>query len=223
MKILGVLGGMGPAATLDFLGKLQAATPAAADQDHIRVVMDLNPQVPDRNFGEGAAAKVLGDMAARLRDAGAQVLAMPCNTAHLHAEDVRRASGLPLIDLIDVAIDAAVATGAARVGVLGTRLANDLYAARLAARSLTAVLAPPEDQDAFMALIYRIKGGDVGSEVSQRMAALAAGLEGQGAGAVIAGCTEVPLALSATDRDTPLIDGAAELARACVAACVGQA
>lgn len=221
MKTLGVLGGMGPAATLDFLTKLQAATPAAADQDHIRVVMDLNPQVPDRNFGEGAAAEVLGGMAARLRDAGAQVLAMPCNTAHLHADDVRRASGLPLIDLIDVAIDAAVASGAARVGVLGTRLANDLYAARLDARGLATVRPSPEDQDAFMALIYRIKGGDVGFEVRGALAGLAAGLEQRGARAVIAGCTEVPLALSAADLAVPLIDGAAELARACVAACRG--
>ena len=48
-RVLGVLGGMGPAATLDFLTRLQAATPARQDQDHIRVIADINPAVPDRN------------------------------------------------------------------------------------------------------------------------------------------------------------------------------
>ena len=76
-RILGVLGGMGPAATVDFLAKLQAATPAARDQDHIRVLVDLNPQVPDRNVDAGAAEAELSRMAAGLKAAGAQVLAMP--------------------------------------------------------------------------------------------------------------------------------------------------
>ena len=106
-KILGVLGGMGPAATVAFLARVQALTPAENDQDHIRIIAEMNPQVPDRHRAPDAAEAVLGGMALRLRDAGAQVLAMPCNTAHLHAEEIRTAAGLPLIDLIDVAIAAA--------------------------------------------------------------------------------------------------------------------
>ena len=217
MKTLGVLGGMGPAATLDFLAKLQAATPAGRDQDHVRVLMDLNPQVPDRNVGEGAAGPVLPAMAVRLREAGAEVLAMPCNTAHLHAGEIRAAAALPFIDLIDVAIAAA---GEAReVGVLGTRLALDLYRDRLAAAGRQAVLPTEEAQAAFMDILYRIKSGETGPAVRALMAACAAGLERQGAEAVIAGCTEVPLVLSAGDLAVPLIDGSAELARACVLAC----
>ncbi|HYE46456.1 MAG TPA: amino acid racemase [Caulobacter sp.] len=218
-KVLGVLGGMGPAATLDFLAKLQAATPAARDQEHIRVLMDLNPQAPDRNVGDGAAGPVLAEMAVRLRDAGAQVLAMPCNTAHLHADEIRQASGLPLIDLIDVAIEAASRDGAKRIGVLGTRLALELYRERLAGAGLSPVLPTDEAQDAFMAVLYRIKAGETGPAVHALMAACAGGLEHLGADAVIGGCTEVPLVLSAADLAVPLIDGSAELAKACVAAC----
>ena len=62
-KILGVIGGMGPAATVAFLARVQALTPAEGDADHIRVVMDLNPQVPDRNTRPGEAEVVLGQMA----------------------------------------------------------------------------------------------------------------------------------------------------------------
>ncbi len=217
MKVLGVLGGMGPAATLDFLTKLQAATPAARDQDHIRVLMDLNPQVPDRNVGGGAAGPVLAAMAARLRDAGAQVLAMPCNTAHLHAEEIRQASALPLIDLIDVAI--AAAGDARRIGVLGTRLAVEIYRDRLIAADREPVLPTDDAQAAFMDILYRIKSGETGGAVRALLAACAGGLEHQGAEAVIAGCTEVPLVLSSADLRVPLIDGSAELAKACVAAC----
>lgn len=215
MKVLGVLGGMGPAATLDFLGKLQAATPAARDQDHIRVLMDLNPQVPDRNVGDGAAGPVLKAMAERLREAGAEVLAMPCNTAHLHSAEIGEA-GLPFLDMIDLACAEAKAE---RVGVLGTRLALTLYAERLTALGRTPVLPTDEAQEAFMGVLYRIKAGDAGPTTKALMAACAGGLEAQGAEAIIAGCTEVPLVLTASDLSLPLIDGAEVLARACVAAC----
>jgi aspartate racemase len=216
-KVLGVLGGMGPAATLDFLAKLQAATPAARDQDHIRVLMDLNPQVPDRNVGDGAAGPVLAAMAVGLREAGAQVLAMPCNTAHLHAREIRAASALPFIDLIDVAI--AAAGEARRIGVLGTRLALDLYGDRLAAAGRDLVRLDEAAQAGFMDLLYRIKSGDTGPTARALMAACAGGLERQGAEVVVAGCTEVPLVLSPDALAVPLVDGSAELAKACVEAC----
>ena len=88
-KVLGVLGGMGPAATVAFLEQLQALTPAAGDADHIRVIADINPRVPNRNTEPEAAGRELARMAAALRDAGAEVLAMPCNTAHAHAAAMR--------------------------------------------------------------------------------------------------------------------------------------
>ena len=91
-RVLGVLGGMGPAATLDFLAKLQAMTPAQKDADHIRVIVDINPQVPDRNDPFARPGPVLAEMAGGLRGAGAEVLAIACNTAHVHADLISRAS-----------------------------------------------------------------------------------------------------------------------------------
>lgn len=91
-KVLGVLGGMGPAATLDFLAKLQAATPASREQDHLRVLVDINPKVPDRNLSDSDPGPVLAAMAVGLRNAGAQVLAIACNTAHAFADEVDRKS-----------------------------------------------------------------------------------------------------------------------------------
>lgn len=216
-KILGVLGGMGPAATVDFLAKLQAATPAARDQDHIRVLMDLNPHIPDRNTG-GEAGPVLGDMAARLRDAGAEVLAMPCNTAHAFSENIK-AAGLPFIDMIEAAGEAARIAGARRPGVLGTPSGTALYRQRLSAMGLEPLFLNEEARAAFMALIYRIKAGDL--SVGLEMAGLAARLLDDGADAVIAGCTEVPLVLPSSDLSTPFIDATEALARRCVAVCSG--
>lgn len=216
MKTLGVLGGMGPAATLDFLARLQAATPATRDQDHIRVLVDINPHIPDRNTDSAAAGPVLGAMAAGLAGAGAEVLAIACNTAHAYADIIREASGLPLIDMIDIACEAARDAGARRVGVLGTPTAVALYSARLAGLGLEPVVPDAAQQARFMELVYRIKAGDLGAEVRDGMADLAAGMDAE---ALIAGCTEVPLVLDPARLGIPLLDAGALLAERCVAVC----
>ena len=220
--VLGVLGGMGPAATLEFLRQLQAFTPAESDQDHIRVLMDINPKVPDRNTPGSDAGAVLAEMAGALAGAGAEVLAMPCNTAHAHAGLIQRASGLPLIDLIETGARAARDLGARRVGVLGTKGALRLYREYLAAQAMGLVTLDAERQEAFMATIYKIKAGDIGPTVRAEMAGHAAELIAGGAEAVVAGCTEAPLALSAADVRAPFVDPGELLARRCVAVCLGR-
>jgi aspartate racemase len=218
-KVLGVLGGMGPAATLDFLAKLQAATPVKREQDHLRVLVDLNPHVPDRNVSASDPGPVLAAMATGLRDGGAQVLAIACNTAHAYAEEVR-ASGLPLVDMLETAGLAAQAKGASVVGVLGTSLALGLYRDRFSHMGLEVVMLDDHEQVEFMALLYRIKQGDLGEASRETMAALAQRLVGKGAQSVVAGCTEVPLVLSAADLSTPFLDATEELAKRCVAVCL---
>ena len=217
-RILGVLGGMGPAATVGFLAQLQALTPAQGDADHIRVLMDMNPQVPDRNRTPELAEAVLAEMAQRLKTAGAEVLAMPCNTAHAQAAGIR-AAGLPFIDMIAETTQAVAASGATRVGVLATPGGEALYVAAFQAAGLTPVLLEGPDREAFMARIYGVKAGETGEAARSRMKALAAGLVARGADGLVAGCTEVPLLLAQADVSAPLTDSAEVLARACVAAC----
>ena len=217
-KVLGVLGGMGPAATVAFLARVQALTPAEGDQDHIRIIADINPHVPDRNRAPDAAEKTLGMMAMRLRDAGAQVLAMPCNTAHAQAAGVRKA-GLPFIDMIEETTAAAVAGGAKKVGVLATPGGEALYTRSLQAGGAKIVRLTGASREAFMACVYAVKRGDTGAGPRAEMRRLAATLVGAGAEVVIAGCTEVPLLLGAGDVSVPLVDSAEVLAQACVNRC----
>ena len=222
-KILGVLGGMGPAATVAFLAQVQALTPAREDADHIRVVMDMNPQTPDRNRTPELAIAVLGEMTARMRNAGAEVIAMPCNTAHGQAAGIREvcaAAGIPFIDMIAETVAEVVASGATRVGVLATPGGEALYVSALTAAGIEPVLLDGSDREAFMALVYGVKAGDVGEPAQARMKALAAGLVARGAEGIVAGCTEVPLLLAQADVPVRLTDSAEVLARVCVERCL---
>ncbi len=217
-KVLGVLGGMGPAATVAFLARVQALTPAAGDADHIRVVMDMNPQVPDRNTRPGEAEAELGAMAMRLKAAGAEILAMPCNTAHAQKAGILTA-GLPFIDMIAETVAVAKGHDARAIGILATPGGEALYRAALEGEGVRPVVLGGADRDAFMACIYAVKRGDVGPERRAEMRRLAESLNMAGADAVIAGCTEVPLLLDASDVAVPLVDSAEVLARACVEVC----
>src|SRR6202043_852081 len=108
-------------------------------------------------------------------------------------------SGLPLIDLIETGANAARDQGARRGGVIGTKGAVRLYREYLAAQAMGLVSLEPERQDEVMATLYKIKGGDLGPAVRREMAGYAADLIAGGAEAVIAGCTEAPLALGPAD------------------------
>jgi aspartate racemase len=219
VKVLGVLGGMGPAATVAFLAQVQALTPAQGDADHIRVLMDMNPQVPDRNTRPGEAEVELAAMALRLKAAGAEILAMPCNTAHAQKPGIL-AAGLPFIDMIAETTAVAASTGARRVGILATPGGEALYVAVFAAAGIEPVVLEGPDREAFMTRIYGVKAGEVGGAARDRMKALAAGLVARGAQGIVAGCTEVPLLLAQADVTVPLTDSAEVLARVCVKRCL---
>jgi aspartate racemase len=217
-KVLGVLGGMGPAATVAFLARVQALTPAQGDQDHIRIIADINPQVPDRNRQPDAAEAMLGQMAMRLRDAGAQVLCMPCNTAHAQAAGIKKV-GPPFIDMIAETTEVAAAGGAKKIGVLATPGGEALYARALQGKGVKIVRLAGPAREAFMSCVHAVKRGDLGEAPRAEMRRLAATLVSAGAEAVIAGCTEVPLLLGAGDVSVPLVDSAEVLAQVCVDRC----
>ncbi len=211
---VGVLGGMGPAATLDFLQKLLAATPARTDQDHLRVLVDSNPKLPDRNAaiaGRGPSpGPGLASMARGLEASGADVLVMACNTAHAFEPDIRGAVKIPFLSMIEATVEAVLqrSPGVRRVGLLAAAGCLDagLYQAAFAAHGVRTLEPRDALRERFMALVYRIKAGETGPAARAEMASIGAALVAQGAEALAAACTEVPLVLDPSDVSVPLTD-----------------
>jgi aspartate racemase len=107
-KIVGIIGGMGPEATVDLMSRIIKATSAEDDIDHIRMVVDNNPKVPSRikallDGGGESPVHCLQDMARRLAAWGVDFLAMPCNTAHYFHKDIQDAVSIPVLDMIALA------------------------------------------------------------------------------------------------------------------------
>lgn len=230
--LVGVLGGMGPAATLDFLHKLLACTPATRDQEHVPVLVASIPQVPDRNAAfRGEGASPLAAMVAsgqRLARGGAGLVVMPCNTAHLWFDALQASIGLPMLHLVDAALEEAVAkvgTGSP-IGLLCTdaSMAAGLYLNR-APREGGALhwLLPTaaEMLDGVMPGIAAVKAGSRAA-AREHLAPVAQALVQRGAKALVLGCTELPLALDEASAGVPLIDACEALARRAVAWSMAQ-
>lgn len=220
-RTVGVLGGMGPDATADFMSRVIRATPARKDQDHLRMLVDNNPHVPNRQEallrGGADPGPALASMAGGLEAAGADFLVMPCNTAHAFADAITAAVDIPLVSIIDVTV--AACGDAAAIGVLATDgcITSGVFQEALAERGKRAVLPDDAETEALMRLITRIKAGDTGTDIADAMRTLAAALVARGADMIIAGCTEIPLVLKAEMVDVPLVSSTDELARATVA------
>jgi aspartate racemase len=216
---------MGPAATVDFLGKVLAADPATREQDKIRLIVDCNPGVLDRNAavrGEGPSpGPALAAMAKGLVDAGADFLVIACNTAHAWSADITDAVDAPLISMIEAVCErvAAARPGARRIGLLAGQGCLDagLYQAAFTARGWEAIIPGPLLQARFMDALYRVKAGAKGEAERADFLACANATIAEGAEVVVAGCTELPLVLNAGDLAAPLIDSSQVLAERTVA------
>ena len=195
-KTIGVLGGMGPAATIEFFRRLVAATPAAVDHAHLRILIDNNPHVPDRTaaiFGRGPdPGPALADMARGLAASGADFLTMPCNTGHVFQAAIRDAVSIPFIDMIE---ETARVIAVKRVGLLATTgtVHAELYRMACDQHDIELVVPDHEDQELLMDIIRRVKAGGSGPSVRDHAAAIADRLASRGAEVVIAGCTEISL------------------------------
>jgi aspartate racemase len=225
-KIVGVLGGMGPAATVDFMATVIALTPAETDQDHVHMIVDNDPTIPARQdaiLRDGAnPGPAMAAMAKRLRDAGADFLVIPCNTAHAFASQVTAAVDIPLLSIIDVTVAACGAFD--KVGLLATEgcLRSMVYQNAFEKIENELVLPSEDELRDFMDLTFRIKRGDKGDDVTAGMLQLSSALLERGAQAIIAGCTEIPLVLHESMLEIPLVSSTDELARHTVAYARGE-
>jgi aspartate racemase len=230
---VGVVGGVGPAATVDFVKKIVSSTPAARDQDHIKLVVEQNPQIPDRTenlLGQGADPTIsLYATCKKLESSGADLIAIPCNTAHAFVERIQPYLGVPILNML-------TETAAelrrrfpqlSRVGLLATSgtIESGVYAKALAVEKIQAVVPDEQHQALVMRAIYGpegVKAGYVSGQCHQDIVAAANHLAAQGVEALILGCTELPLLLNQSafisneGSQHALIDPTLVLAQRCV-------
>jgi aspartate racemase len=227
-RILGVLGGMGPLASAQFMLRLTLLTPATYDQEHIPAVLWSDPRVPSRTQGKMSGA---GDPLpwllrgiAGLRQAGCGAIAIPCSTAHGWFDEMQAASDLPILHTVDAA-DAdlrRLGLEGGVVGIMGTAatLGMRLYQDRLGALGWHCIT--PDD-----AQMQRLVGPAIAAVKANRLqeafaplAEVVNDLAARGATAVVLGCTEIPLGIQAGPSDAlrvPIVDTIDSLARASIA------
>lgn len=227
-KILGVLGGMGPLASAQFMLRLTLLTPAERDQDHIPAVLWSDPRVPPRTVGQrGTATDPLPWLVHGLHGlaaAGCGAVAIPCNTAHGWIDGMRAASPLPILHIIDAAAADLRRQGVApgTIGIMATEatLAMRLYQERLEALGWPCLQPDAAEMAEFVSpAIAAVKANRV-AEAYAPLAEIVGRLRDRGAAAVVLGCTEIPLGIQAGPWETlgvPVIDTIDALARLAIA------
>jgi aspartate racemase len=228
-KVIGVLGGMGPEATLYFYRELIVQTPARTDQEHLRVIIDSNPKVPDRTrailHGGESPVPALAAGAAALERAGADFIVIPCISAHFFLEDLRERTKLPVFSIFDIVAEHIVEnhSGLHTLGLLGTTgtVQGGRFQERLSRAGRQTLLAEPGDQLLIMSAIYDIKDARsrrTRKEITLDVCAVARRLVDRGAQGIIAGCTELPLALDPAEVPVPVFNPLKLLAKAAIIA-----
>jgi aspartate racemase len=189
--------------------RVLARTPAQDDQDHIHLIVESNPKIPSRiaHLIDGTGADPTPELiriAQNLQRAGAEALAIPCNTAHAYAHSIRRAVSIPLLDMVQLTVDQiAESRRVARVGLLASSavLATELYARSFANHGIAVV--HPGRQDQVMALIKAVKRGETGPEIEAALAPIALDLAAQ-ADVLLVGCSE--LSVISAGISAPFVD-----------------
>ncbi len=220
-RLIGVLGGMGPLATVDFMQKVIEATPAVRDQDHIPLVVYSVPQIPDRVRAACAGTdEPLPAMLAGIRtleQAGAEAIAIACNTAHAWYEQIAASTRVPVIHMAQAVIDSA-SEQAGPIAVLATigTLQAGVYQRYFENAGWQALVPPEQDQAAIIDAIAAVKRGEIESARASFDRA-AASLLASGAGRLLLACTELPVAAKGSIHAPLCLDATACLAQACIA------
>lgn len=225
-RVLGVLGGMGPLAGATFMQRLTVLTPAERDQDHVPTILWSDPRVPDRTAarlsgGEDPLPALLRGIRG-LEAAGCGAIAIPCNTAHGWFDAMQSATRLPILHIVEAAADELLRLGVTSgpIGLMATKgtLAMRLYQDRLEGRGYEVLVPSAEEMDRIvMPAIDGVKANRV-AEAYAPLAEMAIALAGRGARAVVLGCTEIPLGISAGPAlPFPVADTIDALARAAIA------
>jgi len=223
-KIIGILGGMGPEATIDLFYKIIKFTPAEKDQDHLRIIIDNNPKIPDRTtaiLGKGEdPLPVLQETARNLEKAGADFIIIPCNTAHYFLSSIQKSVRIPVLNIIEEAVKETQQRipQIKKVGLLASIgvYKTKIYHQQFKKFNIEVIYPEEKDKEEAMKAIYAVKAGDLSNEVKENILKIAQKLIAKGAEVIITGCTEIPLILKEGDVSVPLIDPTQVLAEAAV-------
>ena len=225
-RTVGVLGGMGPAATADFFLKLVRFDPAKKDSEHLHVIIDCDPRIPDRTeavLGTGPSpVPALLQAARNLQKAGAELIAIPCITAHAFLEDVQEGIDIPIISALAetaaaVARDFPAGASLAVLSTSGT-LRMKLFQKTLPERELIFPDARQQEEIVMQAIYgpQGVKAVGVNEGTRRGVCELVEELGRRSAAGVIAGCTEFSVMFSDFDPPLPLVDPMRILAQAVV-------
>ena len=199
MKTIGIIGGMGPLATIDLFRKLVENTPAGSDQEHLPILVANIPQIPDRTASilEGGESPVpaITKIGRDLESIGADFLLLPCNTSHYYFDEIQAGLSIPVLNMVELTCHRAKRLGYKKVAVLGTEgtLKTGIYQTCLEKKGIKNVPIPEKDMHLMSYVIYDIvKAGDFTKDI-ERFRVLIEDLKSRGAEALILGCTELPV------------------------------
>ena len=223
-KVVGILGGMGPEATAAFFAKVIALTPARSDQDHLRIVIDNNPKIPERTEAiltkDRSLFPILVKTARNLEKAGVDFIAIPCNTVHYFYEDLVREISVPILHMIGEVARAVSASlpECERVGLLATTgtIASNLYQKEFRKTGIEVIVPDSQSQAEVMDAVLKIKAGRAKDRPRKELIEIGNLLIEGKAQALILGCTEIPLVIKAGDFSVPVFDSIEILAEATV-------
>lgn len=231
---LGLIGGLGPAATVDLYDKIVKATPAKNDQEHFKVVIEQNPQIDDRTAcllnGGPDPTIAMYNCAKRLERDGCDYIIIPCNTAHAFLPRMLRHLSVPFIDMQQTMLDEIKAKFGddARVGLMATSgtIATGIYGKKAEKMGMKMYTPDEDHQQSVMKAIYGPKGAKAGFTTGECYDDLYRGAEylvkTYDCNVLILGCTELPLIFHETDdfevagKKVAIVDPTATLARKCV-------
>ena len=226
---IGIIGGMGPEATVLLMSRIIKATKAKDDADHIPMYVDNNPQIPSRikalieGSGENPGP-VIAKMAKGLETMGAQVLAMPCNTAHHFADDIRQATSIPFLDMISLSMQHLSAAGLAgkKIAMLASPASRMTGVFSKAATENNINLQFLDDDSALLRLIRHVKSAGPDAEAQVLMHNISSQMQLNGAEALLIACSELSLLAHAVPKKIICVDTVDVLANACVEYASGQ-
>ena len=221
-KTIVIVGGMGPLATCDLFKKIVEITDAACDQDHVRVCIDSNTEISDRTAAILSGGKnpvpEMVKSAVRLQGMGADVLIMPCNTAHYFYNQIVPFVDTPFLNMLEETAKEIKRREIKKVGLLATdgTCQSGVYKTVFDAAGIEMLSPSPVGQQAVMDVIYKgVKAGNLSIDLSGFNKAMDELFEA-GAEVLVLGCTELPVAFELFHIDRPNIDPTLVLAAAAV-------